>query len=71
MEKKKIYKGRLNGYVQDIVSIVQMREDLLKNAENDSWFEINGESAEVLYQYITAMENYISIQDYKVEEENK
>ena len=49
----------------DVIEIMRLKEHLKKNADKDEWFEIGGESAKLLYKYITSIENTLEcLQDY-------
>ncbi len=45
----------------DVIEIMRLKEHLKKNADKDEWFEINGESAKLLYKYITSIENTLEV----------
>ena len=42
--------------VKETIRINKLRESLQKDAENDNWFEIGGDSAKLLLKYITKIE---------------
>lgn len=58
-EKQKLNEDYLLGYVRDIAKIVDLKECLKDCAENDHYFEICGDSAKVLWEYISALETVI------------
>ena len=60
---KKIESGRLFQYAEDIAEIIHLREYLKECAEKDRYFEIGGSSSEVLWQYITSLENRVNLID--------
>lgn len=63
MDKEELDPYKLLSEVKDIVRIVKLKEQLQSCAEKDHYFEINGDSAKLLWEYIEAMEEAITLQD--------